>query len=126
MAIHARTRVADLIEDHPDVDEVFETYGIEVDDDVMAMTLKEVCRTEGLNYWEFKSDIVEAVGWDGSAEDDDEEEDDDDDDDVVRDEDGDDDDGWDGDDNEDDLGDDDDDDDAGDDDEEEEEEFEED
>lgn len=75
MAINARMKIGDLMEEHPDVDEVFETYGIEVTDELMAMTLKELCRTEGLNYWELKSEIVAAVGWDGSTEDDDEEED---------------------------------------------------
>lgn len=77
MAIHARMRILDLMEEHPEVDEVFENYGVEVTDEVMAMTLKELCREEGINYWELKSDMVEAVGWDGSADiDDDEEEDD--------------------------------------------------
>lgn len=76
MAIHARMRILDLMEEHPEVDEVFENYGVEVTDEVMAMTLKELCREEGINYWELKSDMVEAVGWDGSADiDDDEEED---------------------------------------------------
>jgi hypothetical protein len=69
-------RILDLMEEHPEVDEVFENYGVEVTDEVMAMTLKELCREEGINYWELKSDMVEAVGWDGSADiDDDEEED---------------------------------------------------
>lgn len=75
MAITARTRLGDLLEDHPDVDEVFENYGVEITDDMMAMTLHELCKAEALNYWELKSDIVEAAGWDGSATDDDEDED---------------------------------------------------
>ena len=77
MAIHARMRILDLMEEHPEVDEVFENYGVEVTDEVMAMTLKELCREEGINYWELKSDMVEAVGWDGSADGDDDEEEDD-------------------------------------------------
>lgn len=80
MAITARSKVGDLLEEHPDLDEVFENYGIEISDELFAMTLKEVCKTEGINYWELKSDIVEAVGWDGTADGDlfdDEEEDED-------------------------------------------------
>jgi len=68
VTIHARVRVGDLMEEHPEVDEVLENYDIEATDEVMAMTLKQLCRSEGVNYWEIKADIVEAVGWDGSAE----------------------------------------------------------
>ena len=78
MSIHARLKIADLMEEHPEVDEVLENYGIEVSDEIMAMTLKELCREEGINYWELKSDMVEAVGWDGSAEGNDDEEEDED------------------------------------------------
>lgn len=74
MPIHARMKILDLMEEHPEVDEVFENYGVEVTDEVMAMTLKELCRDEGINYWELKADMVEAVGWDGSADLDDDEE----------------------------------------------------
>jgi len=72
--IRAKMKIHDLMEEHPEVDEVFENYGVEVTDEVMAMTLKELCRDEGINYWELKADMVEAVGWDGSADVDDDEE----------------------------------------------------
>lgn len=68
MTIHARIRVLDLLNEHPDLDEVFENYGIEVTDTLMGMTLKQVCQDEGVNYWELKSDLIDAIGWDGSAD----------------------------------------------------------
>ena len=67
MSITARMRVSTLLEQHPDAEEVFETYGIEIDSHARRMTLDELCREEAINYWELKSDIALAEGWDGAG-----------------------------------------------------------
>ena len=67
MSITARMRVSTLLEQHPDAEEVFETYGIEIDSHALRMTLDELCREEAINYWELKSDIALAEGWDGAG-----------------------------------------------------------
>ena len=67
MSITARMRVSTLLEQHPDAEEVFETYGIELDSRAQRMTLDELCREEAINYWELKSDIALAEGWDGAG-----------------------------------------------------------
>lgn len=84
MSITARMRVADLLEQHPDAQDVFDSYGIELDDESMNLTLDQLCKEEAINYWELKSDIALSEGWDGAtpgfdgedASDDDEDEED--------------------------------------------------
>ncbi|MCB9779498.1 MAG: hypothetical protein H6742_13125 [Alphaproteobacteria bacterium] len=74
MKISGRLRVADLLEEFPEVDEVFESHDVEITDELMDKTLSVLCRTEGIDWIDLKADLREAVGWDGSAEFDDEEE----------------------------------------------------
>ena len=96
MSITARMKVAELLELHPESQEVFDEYGIELDDESMQLTLMALCKEEAINYWELKSDIALAEGWDGAAPGFSEDEDggsDDDEDEDWEDEDGDDDDG---------------------------------
>ncbi len=82
MSITARMKVADLLEQHPEAQEVFDDYGIELTEEGVQLTLMALCKEEAINYWELKSDIATAQGWDGAAPtfgDDDDEDDDEDD-----------------------------------------------
>ncbi len=67
MSITARMKVADLLEQHPESQEVFDNYGIELDDESLQLPLMALCKEEAINYWELKSDIALAEGWDGAA-----------------------------------------------------------
>jgi len=67
MSITARMKVAELLEQHPESQEVLDNYGIELDDESMQLTLMALCKEEAINYWELKSDVALAEGWDGAA-----------------------------------------------------------
>ena len=67
MSINARMKVSELLEQHPDAEDVLDTYGISLDDRSLGMTLEELCREEAINYWELKSDIALTEGWDGAS-----------------------------------------------------------
>ncbi len=67
MAITARMRVSQLLEQHPDARDVFESYAIELDETSLDWTLDKLCREEAINYWDLKSDIALTEGWDGGT-----------------------------------------------------------
>ena len=78
MPITKRTIVRDLLEEYPDAVEVFANLGIDSDELGPMSTMEEVCKDEGINYWELKSDIINGAEWriDDSEDFEDDEEDD--------------------------------------------------
>lgn len=66
MSISARMKLSELLEQHPDAEEILENYGVDVGSVDGSMTLEELCREEAINYWEIKREIITAEGWDGA------------------------------------------------------------
>jgi len=66
VSISARMKLSELLEQHPDAEEILENYGVDVGSVDGSMTLEELCREEAINYWEVKREIITAEGWDGA------------------------------------------------------------
>ena len=78
MSITTRTRVSELME-YPEALDVLSEYGIDVGRKELNWTLERLAREHGLNAWELKVDLVDALSedeWD-DFEGDDEDEDED-------------------------------------------------
>jgi hypothetical protein len=67
VSINSRMRVSQLLKQHPEAQSVFDDYGIDISDGNRSMRLTVLCKEEAINYWELKSDIATAEGWDGAG-----------------------------------------------------------
>lgn len=84
MRVKATTRVRSMVRTYPQLEDVLGWHDIEVDDDVLAMTIAEVCDEFGLDLDEVLEDIQASLrdsageGWPVVRDEDDEDEADDD------------------------------------------------
>ena len=63
MSITTRTRISELME-YPEALDVLSEYGIDVGRKEMSWTLERLAREHGLNAWELKVDLVDALSED--------------------------------------------------------------
>ncbi len=66
MSITTRTRIAELC-DYPEAMDVLSEYGVEVGTKEMTWTLERLARAHGLNAWELKVDLIDALAIEGST-----------------------------------------------------------
>ena len=82
MKIKSTTRIGSMILTFPQLEDVFELHDVEIDDEVISMSVKGVCRAFGLDIDEVLGDLRAALsdsageGWLVGEDDDFEEEDD--------------------------------------------------
>lgn len=72
MNIRSTTRVATVLDAHPEVEELFNWYEVSIGDDELLMTIQELCKAHFLDLDDLMVEIDAAI------EDDDDEDDDDD------------------------------------------------
>lgn len=91
MKIKPTTRISAMLRVYPQLEDVFEAHDVEVDDDVMSMSIRRLCSEYGLDADDILGDLRAALrdsaddGWmvgedeldEEEEEDEDEEEDDD-------------------------------------------------
>jgi hypothetical protein len=65
MSITTRTRISELA-DYPEAIDVLSEYGIELGSKEMSWTLERLARHHGLNAWELKVDLLDALAEEGS------------------------------------------------------------